>query len=304
MTAPVSIIIPTYNRHAFLHDTLPGYLTQRDVCEVLIVDDGSTPAVEPGLSKLLAQYDHLRVIRHTRSLGSCMARNTGIREARGEFVFFGEDDLMVPEDHVRVLLRERERLGADLICSKMLQQNDRESFDEAIRLDVENDGPLFDRNHITVVTKNLRRARELPFANAIFLAPRQLLAKYQFSGHLGGPSFLREDGELQLRLRRDGYRLFGTPESTTMHLARHRTEGSGTRSGRVVTAQIVSSVLNSWQVIDQYYDEISPFFSGLSKPEMSRRVIVTLLFVGLKRRARAESHFFNELVVQLRRVIH
>lgn len=297
----VSIIIPTYNRHKFLRQVLPGYLAQRDVCEVLIVDDGSTPPVEPELRDFLEANEHLRIIRHTRSLGSCMARNTGIREARGEFVFFGEDDLIVPEDHVRILLAERERLGADLICGRMLQQKDSESYEEAIRNDDGGDGEVYNSLHITVSTKSLRKAEELPFGNAVFLTRRCLLAKYQFSGHLGGPSFLREDNEIQLHLRRVGYRLFGTPQSVTMHLARHRTEGSGTRSARTGWAQAISAGLNSWQVIDEYYGEISPFFPGISKKEMIYRVIFTASLVGLKRRARAQSDFLNQLILKLRK---
>jgi glycosyltransferase involved in cell wall biosynthesis len=302
-SGPVSIVIPTYNRHAFLRDVLPTYLTQRDVCEVLVVDDGSSPPVEPVLTELLAEYDHLRVVRHTRSLGSCIARNTGIREARGEFVFFGEDDLILPEDHVRVLLSERERLGADLICGRLLHQTDDETLEDAILLADQHPGPVLDRRHISVATKNLTSAQELPFVNAVFLASRRLLANYQFSGHLGGPSFSREDNELQLRLRRAGYRVFGTHQTCSLHLARHRTEGSGTRAGRTIWVQITSSALNSWQVIDQYYEEISPFFPGLSREEMNRRVVISVMLVGLKRRARANSRTFNRFAAQIRKIL-
>lgn len=303
MTAPVSIIIPTYNRHDFLRQVLPTYLIQRDVLEVLIIDDGSTPPVEPGLADLLAEHDHLRVIRHTRSLGSCMARNTGIREARAEFVFFGEDDLIIPEDHVRILLQERERLGADLICGQLLQQNAFETFGEALTINRRRHGPIFDQHHITVQTQHITAELELPFAHAIFLGPRDLLLRYQFTGHLGGPSFLREDGEIQLQLRRAGYRLFGTPATASLHLARHHTEGSGTRSGRSVWVQVVSSALNSWLVVNEYYDEISPFFPGQSRRGMRNRILLTTIAVGLKRRARSKSKLLNNSVIQARKYI-
>lgn len=300
MQEQVSIVIPTYNRHEFLREVLPSYLTQRDVLEVLIIDDGSSPPVEPGLRDLLAEYDHLRIIRHTRSLGSCMARNAGIREARGEFVFFGEDDLILAEDHVRILLQERERLGADLICGRVFQQKESETLKEAILVARGVVNPVIDRQHISVSTRHLRQARELPFVNAVFLAPRDLLAKFLFSGHIGGPSFSREDNEIQLRLRREGYRIFGTPQTSSLHLAHHKTEGSGTRSGRSVVTQIASSALNSYLVVDEYYDELSPFFPGLTQEAMIRRALFSAVWVGLKRRARARSDRFNHVVTTVR----
>lgn len=302
MRDQVSIIIPTYNRQETLKEVLPSYLSQTGVDEIIIVDDGSVPPVSLCLEQRLLAESRLQVVRHRRSLGSSIARNTGVSAASAEYVFFGEDDLVLPADHVATLVRERERLNADLVCGRLLQQVASETIEQAERRAVREQRLIFDHHHISVRTEHLERSAELPFAHAIFLASRELLSDYRFSGHLGGPSFLREDGELQLRLRRDGYRLFATPSTYSFHMARHKTSGAGTRSAQAAWIQIASATVNSWQVIDEYHAEISPFFGKMDKAIMLRRIIASSLVIGLKRHARAKSSSFNWLVEQLRQV--
>lgn len=96
MTEPkVSVVIPTYNRSACVGDAINSVLSQtcRDF-EVVVVDDGSTDET-PGLLQNFG--DRIHVIRQGNK-GVSEARNTGIREARGEWVaFLDSDDVWTPE---------------------------------------------------------------------------------------------------------------------------------------------------------------------------------------------------------------
>lgn len=89
-----SVVIPTYNRAALLEETLASVFAQTLTDhEVLVVDDGSTD----GTLALLARYgERIRVLRQSNA-GQGVARNLGIREARGEYVaFLDSDDLWPP----------------------------------------------------------------------------------------------------------------------------------------------------------------------------------------------------------------
>jgi len=90
----VSVIIPTYNCARYVPEAVESVLhqTYQDY-EVIVVDDGSTDNTE----KVLQKYrDKIRYIKQKNS-GVAAARNTGIREAHGEWVaFLDADDLWLP----------------------------------------------------------------------------------------------------------------------------------------------------------------------------------------------------------------
>lgn len=90
----VSIVIPTYNRHAQLGRCLDALRTQswRDF-EVVVVDDGSDPPVSPSPSLALTGSPPIRVVRTPGNGGPARARNLGVAAAVGEFVAFIDDDV-------------------------------------------------------------------------------------------------------------------------------------------------------------------------------------------------------------------
>ncbi|MFB9733530.1 glycosyltransferase family 2 protein [Ornithinimicrobium kibberense] len=88
-SATVSVVVPTFNtRPEFLRAAVLSAVSQDPPpLEVLVVDDGSTIALEA------PDHSLVRVIRQDNR-GASAARNRGIREARGELVaFLDADDL-------------------------------------------------------------------------------------------------------------------------------------------------------------------------------------------------------------------
>lgn len=92
----VSVIIPCYNQGIYLEEAVDSVLAQtfRDF-EVIVVDDGSD---DEATVRLLSACDRpgTRVIR-TPNQGLAEARNTGIRESRGEYILpLDADDRIAP----------------------------------------------------------------------------------------------------------------------------------------------------------------------------------------------------------------
>jgi glycosyltransferase involved in cell wall biosynthesis len=93
----VSVIIPTYNRAATILRAVRSVQAQTyQDYELVIVDDGSLDDTAEILASL--NEPRLRLIRHTTNSGSARARNTGVSEARGDFIaFLDSDDEWLPE---------------------------------------------------------------------------------------------------------------------------------------------------------------------------------------------------------------
>jgi len=92
------VIIPTYNRAPLLRRALDSVLAQEgsgeqfDI-EVLVIDDGSTDETPD----LVSRYPGVRYIRRTENHGTSAARNAGLKDAKGQYVaFLDDDDVWLP----------------------------------------------------------------------------------------------------------------------------------------------------------------------------------------------------------------
>jgi GT2 family glycosyltransferase len=92
----VTVIIPTYNRAAILAVTLEAYRRQTGdhrICEILVVDDGSTDETQAVVERASEACQWVRYLRQPNR-GLAAARNHGIREAIGDLLLFGDDDII------------------------------------------------------------------------------------------------------------------------------------------------------------------------------------------------------------------
>jgi glycosyltransferase involved in cell wall biosynthesis len=90
----ISVIVPAYNTSRTIAETLDSVLAQTfEDYEVVVVDDGSPDDV----AELVARsYPQVRLVRQ-ENRGLAGARNTGIKEAKGEYVaFLDSDDVWLP----------------------------------------------------------------------------------------------------------------------------------------------------------------------------------------------------------------
>ncbi len=93
----VSVIIPTYNAAPYLPEAVSSALAQTyKNIEVVIVDDGSTDRTKEALRDYLSD-NRVRYISEPHK-GLPAARNTAIRNSRGEYVaLLDADDIFLPE---------------------------------------------------------------------------------------------------------------------------------------------------------------------------------------------------------------
>ncbi|KTG11014.1 hypothetical protein AUR64_07560 [Haloprofundus marisrubri] len=90
----VSVVLPTYDRPAYLRAAVESVFEQTyDAVELLVVDDHSPRPAAPVVDEMDHDGRHtVRVIRHDENRGGSAARATGIRAATGEYIAFLDDD--------------------------------------------------------------------------------------------------------------------------------------------------------------------------------------------------------------------
>lgn len=92
----VSVILPTFNRSGYLRQAIESVLAQTYAnFEIILVDDGSTDDTPAAVA---AFGDPRIVYLRQNNQGRSAARNTGLRQARGEYIaFLDDDDLYLPQ---------------------------------------------------------------------------------------------------------------------------------------------------------------------------------------------------------------
>jgi glycosyltransferase involved in cell wall biosynthesis len=88
----LSIVIPAYNSEEFIENTLSMLVSQGlEDCEVIIVNDGSTDQTELIGHSFAAKSENIKLVSITNS-GVSVARNTGLHQATGKYVYFLDSD--------------------------------------------------------------------------------------------------------------------------------------------------------------------------------------------------------------------
>lgn len=102
-----SIVIATHNRAELLKKGLAALAAQtvpRDLFEVIVVNDGSRDHTDSVVEEFRNQHPDLNCIYlRQENRGVARARNRGIERAKGEIIFFTDDDCVVPPHWIETL---------------------------------------------------------------------------------------------------------------------------------------------------------------------------------------------------------
>ena len=111
----ISIVIPVYNGEAYLEACLDSILQQtHNHYEVIAVDDGSTDDSRTICEEYVAKDDRLRLVCQTNA-GASAARNRGLKEAVGEYVYFLDSDDWIESTAFEEFICAEKKNNADVI---------------------------------------------------------------------------------------------------------------------------------------------------------------------------------------------
>lgn len=272
----VSVVVPSYNRAHLLPRTLPTYL-QEDVGELILVDDCSVDSTQQVVADLQKCYPNIRYLRNEVNSKQAYTKNRGIAEARGEYVYFGDDDSVLVPGSIRSLLNAIRETGADIAGARALYMGSYCSENDA-------DISVFERwrrDKDVVPAEKIAsvvpfeshfnawcgRRADTPYLHACLLCKQAGAKHILFDPNYTGCAY-REETDFCVRAVFAGMRLVYEPCAVQINLPRHLVRATGAHAdGR---KQWLSSALEcNRYFFDKNWEMLVPHFSiHISKEEM------------------------------------
>ena len=228
---PVSVVIATHNREHLLKEILPTYVSQAGVAETLVVDDGGRDGTK---SMSEAFGEPVRYLRNETRKGQGRAMNVGVKAAVGEFVFIGEDDLKLDDEHIPTLLDHLGRTEADIICGRRVNVYHGETEEDALRRAARCRDPLIDRHSILEHSfVEWDEDRVVPLTGPSMLVRRRVFEDVLYDEAIKGRSGWRLETDFQLAAGSLGYKLVLCPHAVGFHYPsiRVKKKAGGAKSG-------------------------------------------------------------------------
>ena len=174
----ISVIIPAYNCENTLKRTIESIIDSGLInYEIIIVNDGSTDNTASVCNKLCSQYSFIKYIEQ-QNRGVSAARNRGIKEAVGKYLFFiDSDDLLEKIDMPKIekLIEDDIDLiifGMKFVClaGETIVKEDIKSYEEHLKIDqrefLKIFKALFNKNYLSSYCNKLVR-KDLIISNGV-----------------------------------------------------------------------------------------------------------------------------------------
>ncbi|WP_407403347.1 glycosyltransferase [Chryseobacterium sp.] len=205
----VSIIIPIYKVENFVIRCLTSVKNQSySAIECILVDDcGPDRSIEISQNFINENHlTHFRILKQPKNLGLSMARNAGIDEAKGEYLYFLDSDDEITIDAIKDLVTLAESTKAELTLGHCICVNEKEGWErdyfpinskkdvlegneEILTHFVENKYPVMACDKL--VRKDFIIKNQLYFVQDLF--SQDVLWSFQSSLKLTKVAFLRKD---------------------------------------------------------------------------------------------------------------
>ena len=210
MNPTVTIIVPVRNEEQFIERTFRTILAQdfpADRTEILVIDGMSTDRTGEILARLQIDHPNIQVITNPRRLQS-HGMNLGIHLARGEYVVRMDAHAMYAPDYVRrcVELLQRGDAGEVGGVQKAIGTT---YFTQAVALAMTHPYGVGDAR--------FRYTKCEIYADTVYLGAWRRSTLLELGGF---SNEVNEEGDLNYRLRKAGYRILVSPRIELQYIVR------------------------------------------------------------------------------------
>lgn len=123
----ISVVMPVYNVEKYLANTLNSLLNQTlKEFEIICINDGSKDSSLEILREYEKKDSRIKIIDKINE-GPSVARNLGIKEAKGEFISFIDSDDWVSENFFEALYFAAKKYNSDIACCGFIRHSKKQT---------------------------------------------------------------------------------------------------------------------------------------------------------------------------------
>jgi len=120
---PISVIMVSYMTGPALMEAITAVLADRDIHELIVVDNGNTESARARLSELTAKRNRVRFLQGHGNIGFARACNYGARLATGHYFLFLNPDAIIAKNAARQLANAGDCLVEPWITGGLLRDD-------------------------------------------------------------------------------------------------------------------------------------------------------------------------------------
>ena len=196
----LTVIIPCFNREKYVGRSIESVILQTGVnTEIIVIDDGSTDNSKSEVKKFGERVEYVRI----ENSGACVARNVGLKLAKGDLVLFLDSDDFLEPLSLEALRYQLLHDEADIAIGEVIEKSD----------------------------SGIVKRRELPTTNTLsefmaewlrghFVPPCGILWRRDFCRSIGGWKeglSKNQDGEIVLRAAVKGANITTAPNAKSVY---------------------------------------------------------------------------------------
>lgn len=203
----VSVIAPVCNVRDYLPQCVESILTQSfQDFELLLVDDNSTDGSEQLCDRYAQADPRVRALHLTEHRGVSVARNMGVKNARGDLISFIDSDDFVSEEYLAQMVATLTAYQADVVFTEY-NELDQQAGIFCFNVASAAKGEVYE---LTAQEAAAMPDERLPFRHGCYVHPWGKLAKRElYLQHPFIPDLYFEDGPNSLRIFLAAHKVVG-----------------------------------------------------------------------------------------------
>ena len=256
--------MPSYGRAHLLKKTIPTYL-QKGVVELILVDDCSPDNTREVVEDLQKTYPQIKYLRNERNMKQTASKNRGIDLAKGDYIYFGDDDSVLLPGSIKYLKQTLEYYEAGAVMARPIcaGPNYKEKHHDKYVSWITKRGltsnicDIYDVAHLRFDWgKYMLCPIEVPCMPACLLVKKELAKSCRFDTNYHGCAY-REETDFSFRLSLDfGAKLMYDARAVQLNLPNYMVKQTGARAGGYEVWRKSALECNQY-FLDKNWDKIS-----------------------------------------------